>query len=607
LAVPVKKKAPGDSLIAIDFGTHATRVACWRGESAVTISDATTETEIPAVLLLSPAGGMMAGSDARVESALFPGETLLSPKTLLTADPAELEARRAFFPHGVGRGLGQMAQVELGGRPRSAVEIVALYLAHVRRQAELTLERPVPGAVLTVPVSYSPFERQALRVAARLAGFSRVRLIDEPTAAALAWLDRGLRGRVVSCVWGAGHFGATLLELQEEIVTVISSVGSSAVGGERVELALANDFLRRLQDGGAGRLEHEAHVARHVLAATQRAVREIATAGRGEMVLRLQGRDKAVRHAYGVADLAPWLEPDLPVVAALGERLLADAGLKPGDLDALLLAGGMTRLPAVAQHLETVFGRKPLEGVDPLEAVVQGALVRARFLDHEVPGPLVLDALPASLGLQAQNSQTLPLLDRGEAVPASRTELFTTYLERQTEVGVALFSHRGLQWEPLAQVEVTRLPSLKEGQPQIEVTFAYDEDATLSVEAREITKTKPLGAEVRPARGLSAAQAAALLQELPAPPESGFDERLRETLRERGRMLLTAVRAAMQAHPGAVTRDEKQLLAGKTQDLEETLEANDLGELRSAIRELHETAQPLLQRLLEKQLETLLC
>jgi molecular chaperone DnaK (HSP70) len=185
--------------------------------------------------------------------------------------------------------------------------------------------------------------------------------------------------------------------------------------------------------------------------------------------------------------------------------------------------------------------------------------------------------------------------------------MFTTYLERQTEVGVTLLANRGLQWEPLAQIEVSRLPSLKEGQPQIEVTFAFDEDATLSVEAREISKAKPLGAEVRPARGLSAAQAAALLQEVAPAPEAGFDERLREMMRERGRLLLGVVRAAIQTHPGAVTRDDRQLLAGKTQDLEETLEGVDLGELRSTIRELSETAQPLLQRVLEKQLEALLC
>jgi molecular chaperone DnaK (HSP70) len=293
-------------------------------------------------------------------------------------------------------------------------------------------------------------------------------------------------------------------------------------------------------------------------------------------------------------------------VTALAEQLLADAGIKRIDLDAVLLGGGMVRLPAAREHLEALFGRRAPEGPDPGEAAVRGALLRARFLDHELTGPLVLDALPAAIGLQGQSGQVAPLLARGEIIPASRTELFTTYLERQTEVGVPLFALRGAQWEPLAQVEITHLPSLKDGQPQIEVAFAVDEDGALAVEAREITKSKALTVDVRPRRGLSASQAASLVQELPPAEDGGFPERLREELRERGRLLLGTVRGVAKSHPGLMTRDEKHLIVNKTQGLEETLEGSDANELRTAIRELNEAAQPLLQRVLDKDLEALL-
>jgi molecular chaperone DnaK (HSP70) len=606
LAAPVKKKATEDRFIAIDFGTQASRVIGWRGEKAVVVADATAETEIPAVLLLAPDGGTMAGTEARAWQTLFPRETLLGPKTLLTADPQALEARGPFFPHPIAVGPGKLAQLEMGGRSRTAVELVALYLAYLHRQAEIALEHPVSGAVITVPVSFSPFDRQALRVAARLAGFQRLRLIDEPIAAALAALARGVRGRIATCVWGAAHFGAAIVELQDEVVRVVSAVGSDRVGGEQLELALAKDLLARVRQEMSGSLENEIHVCRYLLTQAQRLVREIAAGGKAEVALRLPGREKPWRHTLTAVDLEASLAPLRETVAGLCERLLADARLSRSDLDALLLAGGMARLPAAAQHVETLFARRPLEGIDPLDAAAQGALVRARYLEHELPGPLVLDALPASLGLQGQGGQTLVLLDRGETVPASRTELFTTYLERQTEVGVALFAHRGLRWEPLARVEISRLPVLKEGQAQIEVTFALDEDAVLSVEAREVTKSKALGVDVRPDRGLSSSQASLLVSELPPPEDGGFPERLCEALRERGRLLLGTVRTAAQNHPSSMTRDEKQLITSKTRDLEETLESHDPGELRSAIRELSEAAQPLLHRVLDKQVEALL-
>ena len=463
MAAPVKKKATEDTFIAIDFGTQTSRVIGWRGENSVVVADSATEVEIPAVLLLAADGGTMAGTEARSWQTLFPRETLLGPKMLLTADPQALEARGAFFPHPVSAGAGKLAQLELGGRSRTAVELVALYLAYLHRQAEIALEHPVSGAVITVPVSFSPFDRQALRVAARLAGFQRLRLVDEPIAAALAALAHGVRGRIVACAWGARHFGAAIVELQDEIVRVVAAVGSDRMGGEDLELALAQDLLARVRREMPGPIENEIHVSRILLTQAQRLVREIAAAGKAELVLRLPGREKPWRHTVSADDLEVWLAPMRETVAGLCDRLLADARMSRSDLDALLMAGGMARLPAAARAIETFFARQPLEGIDPLDAAAQGALVRAKFLEHELPGPLVLDALPASLGLQGQGGQTLALLDRGETVPASRTELFTTYLERQTEVAVAIFAHAGLRWEPSARVEISRLPALKEG------------------------------------------------------------------------------------------------------------------------------------------------
>ncbi len=601
----LRSKSSAGTFLAIDLGTWASRIAAVRGEGSVCLLDQAGETEIPTVLALSAQGGMLAGTEARHQQTLFPQNTLLSLRSLVTADPADLRARGAFFPHALARANGSLLELEIGGRARTVLELLALYLVALRRNAESCLTRPVDAAVLTVPISFSPFDRQVLRLAARMAGFQRVRLIDEPTAVALTYVAAGVRGRVAVCTWGAGHFGASIVEAQADLLRVVASVGSSRAGGERLELALAADFLERLRSA-LGPFANEAHVARHVLAAAQRGVREIGAQGRAELRIRLAGQDTAFGHTYTLDDLQPWLEPLLSTVSELCRSLLADAKLSRQDLDGLLLAGGMSRFPGVQPVLEALLGRVVGESVDPLEAAVRGALVRARFLDREVTDPLVFDALSVSLGLDIHGGQVSTLLARGEMVPASAGELFTTYLERQTEVSIRLLGHQGLQWEPLAQVEISKIPPMKDGQPQLEVLFCVDEDGAIEVEGRESSKGKVLGVEVRPLRGLSSTKLSALQQEYPKPVEGDFADRLREELREQGHLLVESVREVIQRHPGVVTRDEKQLVTGKVQDLEGVLEGGDLVEMRSCTRELAEAAQPLMRRVLDKNLEALL-
>jgi len=286
--------------------------------------------------------------------------------------------------------------------------------------------------------------------------------------------------------------------------------------------------------------------------------------------------------------------------------LAAGLGFLPGDVDGLILAGGMTRLPSVREALERLFGRPAVTTLDPMEAAVRGALLRAGFLNREIPQPLVLDSLPQSLGVEIQQGRVSTLLPGTERIPASKAELFTTYLEKQTEIGIPLHAQRNGRWEPFASAVISKIPPMKGSQPQIEVTFGIDEDGVLEVAAREVAKSRALEVELRPSRGLTSAQLKSVLQELPAPAGEAFLDRMREELRGRGRLLLQAVNLVMTQQPGMMTRDEKQLILGKSRELEEVLEGVDLGEMRTCSREFADAAQPLLQRLYDKSLEALL-
>jgi molecular chaperone DnaK len=266
----------------------------------------------------------------------------------------------------------------------------------------------------------------------------------------------------------------------------------------------------------------------------------------------------------------------------------------------------MIRIDAVVQKLSDVIGRAPADADPAGDAALRGALRRARFLDREVPEPLVLDALPLAFGLEGQGGSVNVLLKRAEVLPASTIELFTTYLEKQAEVAIPLFGHRGRSWEKLGRVELARIPAMKEGEPQIEVAFLLDEDGVLEVTVQETARSKPLTLEVRPERGLTASQLSAAVKEIQPPEERAFEERLREELRERGRAQLEIVRALLRQTPSALTRDERQLITAKAKELEEVIEGGDLVELRTCSRELCEAAHPVLQRVYDKSLEALL-
>lgn len=609
MSVPLGKKTTTDAFVAIDFGTRGARIAAARGEAIVRLGDA-GELEIPAVLALSAQGGMQAGVEARGAQALFPAETLLGLRGLLAADPEDLRAQGEFFPHTPASGPEGLISLQIGGRARTSVELVGLHLHFLRRTAELGLERPVTSVVLTVPNAFTPFDRQSLRLAARLAGFERVRFIDEPLAAALAWAEQGFRGRAVVCSWGAGQFGASLVEAQPDLLREIASVGSQRIGGDRIDLALARDFLGRADAAAAASglpaLENRAHLARHILGIAQQAKHELAAKGRADLRLHLPGRSDSFRHTYGRADLESWASPGLETARRLVRALLAEAGLGRGDVDALVLAGGMTKLPGVVEALQDAVGRSAADLDERGDGALRGALRRARFLDREVSDPIVLETLPLALGIEGQGGQVTELLSRREIVPASRVELFTTYLEKQSEVGVNLYGHQGLEWEKLARIEVSRIPGMKENEPQIEISLLLDEDGVIEITAQETARSKPLGLEVRPVRGLTATQWTAAHQEGPAPDERAFEERLREELRERGRLQLETARALARQTPAVLTRDEKQLVGAKVQELEEVLEGGDLVEMRSCQRELGEALQPILQRVYDKSLEALL-
>ncbi len=598
--------AAADGFIALDFGAGGSRIAHGRGDATQHVTDLSGDAHIPSVLAMSADGGYLAGTPARDRQALFPEQTVPSLKSLITMLPADVESMGSFFPLKVSEGAKSLLQLELGGRSRSSVELVAYYLNYLRRGAEISLERSIRSVVITVPVSFSSFDRTSLNLAAKLAGFRRVRFIEDTTAAALHWAAHGGRGRVAICCWGAEYLSMAILEIGEGLVRVRSMGGRRRIGGDMIDQALASELLAKAREKGVA-LDNEAHIARHLLVAAEIAKRDLAKRGKADMQLSLGGGE-AIRHTFTAEDLGRWITPHVNRARDLAKQVLTEADLKPNDLDSLIVTGGMTHLAGVQSCLEESFGRSPLEGIDAEYAVVDGALIRARLLDRDRSDPLVLDVIPDGHGLRGRDGGITAFLPQGVVLPASVRESFSTVLDRQTQMGVPLYGQVGKDWQELATIEISKIPPLDAGKAQIEVAFLVDENGLLSVSATEMTKSKKLQVEVHPVRGPRASAVATAIEAIPVPPEEeSAEELIREELRHRGRFWLQSLRELVKRRSTLMTRDEKQLADKKAQELAEVLETGaDLVETRLCLQEMEEIVRPLMQRDIDASLQTLL-
>jgi molecular chaperone DnaK (HSP70) len=597
-----KSQGSDEGFVAFDFGTSFSRIAYGKGSGSGLVTDLAGDAGIPSLIAMSDKGGFLAGGAAKDRQSLYPGETVYSLKALLNAEAKTLEALGAFFPFAPEDGSA-LLQLNIGGRPSNPIELCSLYLAWLRRSAEMRLERPVNLAVITVPNCFSPFDRQSLKLAARLAGFQRVRLIEESIAAGLSWAANGGRGRVAACTWGAGFLNASIMEVQDKFVRILATAGMP-IGGDYIDSHLALDFMAKVRESGA-KIENEQIFSRHVLSLAEAAKRDIVNRGKADIQIKPAG-GKAFKQTYTAEDLGRILTPLQDKAGRLIKRLMSRLNKEETKLDALVLTGGMMHIGSVTNTLEEVFGLKAIGGIDLEESAVSGALVRARLLDRLQSNLVVLDKLYAGLGLEGQDGTVTSILERGVPIPASSREQFTTFLDKQTDMGVKLYGQTGPEWKPIGQILLSKIPPLKAGTAEIEIQFTVDEDGVITVAATEKTKKKSLNAVLIPTRGLPNTFVEETLEGLPPNDEEQFASNLKGELQQRGHFVLESLSDLTRRRVGIMTRDERQLLDKKSKELIEVLEGADLMEMRSCVQELEEAARPLLQRDIDASLQTLL-
>ncbi|MGD0800897.1 MAG: molecular chaperone DnaK [Terracidiphilus sp.] len=552
-------------VVGIDLGTTNSLVAYMEGDAPRVIPGVDGSNLVPSVVALdpiSPAGGrptVTVGNSARKALIETPERVIYSVKRLMGRGLEEIENELKLFPFHLASDIeaGEIPRIQLGELRFTPPEISAYILRQLKRNAERFFSAPVTQAVITVPAYFNDAQRQATKDAGRMAGLEVLRLVNEPTAAALAYgLDRAKEGTIAVYDFGGGTFDISILKLRDGIFEVQSTNGDTHLGGDDIDnLLLGIAFDEILTEHGIDLRRHPGAVQAVRKAAIEAKI-QLSAVPAAHIDIELPDGDR-YRREIPRAVFEMLIEPVLARTAGPCKQALSDAGVTPEEIDEVVLVGGSTRIPAVRELVDNLFhltvrGKRPHTELNPDEVVALGAAVQAGILagaSQSTDEMLLLDVTPLSLGIEALGGTVARIIQRNSTIPASATEHFTTGVDGQTNVAIhVLQGERELAADcrSLARFDLKGIPPMNAGLPRIEVKFLIDADGILQVTAREQRSGKAAQIEVKPTYGLTDEQVEGMILDSFDNAEADFAKRLLIEARNEAETILAAVERAPQ-------------------------------------------------------------
>jgi molecular chaperone DnaK len=600
-------------VVGIDLGTTFSLLAHRDAQTGAPkcIPGPYGSTLCPSVVSVDRDGKVFVGEPARAKLLTQPERTIYSVKRLMGRGVTDVQDELKIFPFRMDPGNDNVIRVRLGEKSFTAPEISAYILRELKSWAEAYFKEPVDRAVITVPAYFNDAQRQATKDAGRLAGLEVLRLVNEPTAAALAYgLHKQKRGHVAVYDFGGGTFDISLLKListtEGDIYQVLATNGDTHLGGDDIDNALLDLARREIREKFGVEFDHRGEAIQTLRKSLIRAKHELSTAEKTVVQYPLESKGMYIREITR-AEFDELIRPIIARTMAPVKMALADAKLAPKEMDEVVLVGGSTRIPLVRKTVGDYFQRAPHCELDPDEVVALGAAVQADILETGVKTMLLLDVTPLSLGIETMGGVIAKIIPRNSTIPASAQELFTTGVENQTAIDVhVLQGERELAKDcrSLARFQL-KTPPGPAGLARIEVKFLIDANGILQVAARDLRTTEQHTVAVQPSYGLSDTEIERMLEESIEYAEQDFAERQVIEARTEAETILAATDKAL-ADPRSqeISAAERQAVAESEAQLRAALAGSDYKLMRTRIDEINSATAHLAEVLMNGALQT---
>src|SRR5512147_1493719 len=600
-------------VIGIDLGTTNSCVAVMEGSTPKVIENAEGSRTTPSIVAFTDDGERLVGQPAKRQAVTNPERTFFAVKRLIGRryDDPMVEKDKKLVPYKIVKASNGDAWVEADGKTYSPSQVSAFILQKMKETAEAHLGQKVEQAVITVPAYFNDAQRQATKDAGKIAGLEVLRIINEPTAAALAYgLDKSKSGTIAVYDLGGGTFDVSILEIGDGVFEVKSTNGDTFLGGEDFDMRLVSYLADEFKKEQGIDLRNDKLALQRLKEAAEKAKIELSSAAQTEINLPFITADatgpKHLTMKLTRAKFEALVDDLIQKTVGPCKAALKDAGLTAAEIQEVVLVGGMTRMPKVQEVVKQFFGKEPHKGVNPDEVVAIGAAIQAGVLQGDVKDVLLLDVTPLSLGIETLGGVFTRIIDRNTTIPTKKSQVFSTAEDNQTAVTIRVFQgerEMAADNKMLGQFDLVGLPPAPRGVPQVEVTFDIDANGIVNVHARDKGTGKEQQIRIQASGGLSESDIEKMVKDAEAHAEEDKTRKAAVEAKNHAEALVHSTEKALTEHGSKIGDAERSAIENAIADLKEALKGDDASAVQAKTNALAQASMKLGEAMYKQQQE----